>query len=264
MNYDVIIPTTLRNKNILEIALPYIQRNLQPKKIVIISKVDLNLDTNVDYVFIDENKLYQGLSYERIKQIIEMRDKFAVKRTGWYLQQFLKYSYAYICEEDYYISWDADTIPLRRIEMFENGSPVFDVKEEHHLPYFTTINKLFSHEIRRYGDFSFISEHMIFDKKCVIKMLSDIDGNHNLRGENVFEKILSAVNDIDLLMSGFSEFETYGNYVCKKFPDMYHIRQLESLRDGDRLYGNIPTEQNLDEAAMKYDIITFENRIIQS
>ena len=264
MNYDVIIPAIARNKSILEIALPYIEKNLHPKKIIIISKDDFKLDSKVDYQFVDENDLYQGLTYSRIREIIESRDKFAVKRTGWYLQQFLKYAYSYICEEDYYISWDADTIPLREIDMFEDGVPVFDIKEEYHLPYFTSINKLFLTEVKRYDNFSFISEHMIFKKEYVIQMLDDIEKNSKLQGMNVFEKILSAVNDIDLLMSGFSEFETYGNYVCNKFPDRYKIRSLKTLRDGDRLYGNIPTSQNLEEASKIYDIITFENRVIQS
>ena len=263
MNYDIIIPTTARNKSILEIALPYIQKNLEPHKIFIISKADLELSTDVYYEFIDENELYSGLTYKRIREIIESRDKFAGKRAGWYLQQFLKLAYAYICKDDYYMSWDADTIPLRRIEMFEDGHPVFDVKDEYHLPYFTTINKLFLQQIKRYDNFSFISEHMIFDKNCVIQLLCDIEQNSTLHGNNVFEKILSAVNDIDLLMSGFSEFETYGNYMCIKHPDIYKIRHLNSLRDGDCVYGYVPTESNLQEASVKYDIITFENRIIQ-
>ncbi len=264
MNYDVIIPATVRNKSILEIALPYIEKNLHPQKLIVISKDDFKLDVKVNYKFINENELYQGLTYNKIKEVIEKRDKFAVKRTGWYLQQFLKYAYSYICEEDYYISWDADTIPLREIDMFENGVPVFDIKDEYHLPYFTTLNKLFLSKVKRYDDFSYISEHMIFNKDYVIQMLDEIEKNPRLYGNNVFEKILSAVNDIDLLMSGFSEFETYGNYVCNKFPDTYKIRRLKTLRDGDKAYGNIPTSQNLDEASKIYDIITFENRVVQS
>ena len=38
------------------------------------------------------------------------------RATGWYFQQLLKYSYAYEnVEDDYYLIWDADTIPLRPI-----------------------------------------------------------------------------------------------------------------------------------------------------
>lgn len=261
MNYDVIIPATARNKSVLEKALPYIQKNLSPKQIVVISNKDLEICSDIAFKSIDENSLFEGLTFQRVREVIVKRDKYAGKRAGWYLQQFLKLSYAYVCDDDYYMSWDADTIPLRPIYMAENGHPYFDVKSEYNQPYFTTINKLFSRMVKKKADFSFISEHMIFAKKYVAEMLGKIDHNPKLGGENVFEKILDAVSSIDLLMSGFSEFETYGNYMMEYHPQIYRIRHLNALRDGDRIYGNSPTEDNLKEAAARYDMITFENRI---
>jgi hypothetical protein len=262
MNYDVIIPTTARNVSILEKSLPYIRKNLSPERILIIAKPDLEIRSEIPFQIMDENTLVDGLSYNRVREWVEQRDKYAGKRSGWYLQQFLKLAYAYICREEYYLSWDADTIPLRSISMFEQNMPVFDVKEEFHRPYFTTINRLFDGKIVKSNNYSYISEHMFFCKKYVLEMLDEIDGNCRLKGMNVYEKILNAVSDIDLLMSGFSEFETFGNYVQNRHPGDYAVRRLKSLRDGDKLYGCNPTEDELAQASEEYDLISFENRQI--
>ena len=39
-------------------------------------------------------------------------------RPGWYYQQFLKMAFSNWSKSRYYMAWDADTIPLRKKEMF--------------------------------------------------------------------------------------------------------------------------------------------------
>ncbi|MEI3192244.1 MAG: DUF6492 family protein [Lachnospiraceae bacterium] len=56
-------------------------------------------------------------------------------RSGWYFQQFLKFGYAQVCEDEYYIVWDSDTVPLHPISHFQDGKPVFTKKEEMEPPY---------------------------------------------------------------------------------------------------------------------------------
>ena len=63
-------------------------------------------------------------------------------RVGWYEQQFLKMEYSKICKNDYYLIWDSDTIPIKPVKMFDNNKPIFDMKKEHHSPYFITLDKL--------------------------------------------------------------------------------------------------------------------------
>ena len=202
------------------------------------------------------------MTLSRIKSLIASRDKIALKRAGWYFQQFLKLAYAFKCKDEYYLSWDADTILLKEIGMFDiDGHPIFDIKDEYHKPYFSTMNKLFKGEVKREFDYSFISEHMIFSVQLVLKMLEEIESNEYLDGTVFYERILNAVNTIDLLESGFSEFETYGNYVTRFFPDYYRLRQLKSERNGDKVFGYFDTSHiDIDLLAQKYDIVTFENR----
>lgn len=111
--------------------------------------------------FIDENAIMPNLTFDKV---FEHLHKYkAEKRAGWYFQQFIKMGYSHICESDYYLSWDADTIPIRNISMFSNGRPIFDTKTEYHKPYFDTIYNLLG--LKKIILRSYISEHMIFDKK---------------------------------------------------------------------------------------------------
>ena len=52
--------------------------------------------------------------------------------------------YCIICQENYYLIWDSDTIPVKEVKLFNNDSkPFFDVKREYHKPYFITMKKIF-------------------------------------------------------------------------------------------------------------------------
>lgn len=77
-------------------------------------------------------------------------------------------------------------------------------------------------------------------------------------GRRFWERILSAVSDENLSGSGFSEFETYGNYVQKYHPGMYELRTLRGLRKGAEFFGTAPTAAQLQWAAKSYDTIAFE------
>lgn len=261
MNYDIILPITERNLQTLNIAVKYLRENVFHDKIVCIGRPFLEKSCReINCEFIDEDNLYEGLTYTTIKNMIIARDPYSGWHTGWYLQQFLKMAYAFSCKDDYYLVWDADTIPVNRIEMFnQEGKPFFDIKEEYHRPYFTLINKLFHNQIKRENEFSYISEHMLINVDYMKSMIREIESDRTLDGGEFYRKIVNTILDIDLGGSGFSEFETYGNYVYKKFPGIYQFRRLRTLRNGDRYLHYPPIEQELKWAAASYDIITMEN-----
>ncbi|MCR5108295.1 MAG: DUF6492 family protein [Lachnospiraceae bacterium] len=178
-------------------------------------------------------------------------------RPGWYYQQFLKMAYSEVCKDDYYISWDIDTIPLRKVDMFDDeGKPYFGIKNEYQPGYFKTIKNLFGFgkAIKQ----SFIAEHMIFSVKYMKEMIAEIM-TLSIKGDTFYEKIFFSI-DMDNLKLGFSEFETFGTWICIRHPESYKLRDWHSMRKG----GFFINSDELDEKAKEwlggsFDAITFES-----
>ena len=66
------------------------------------------------------------------------------RSAGWYYQQFLKLSVAENpISAERYVIWDGDTVPYKRMQLFEDGLPCFSLhQKEYHLPYFETNRRL--------------------------------------------------------------------------------------------------------------------------
>lgn len=212
-------------------------------------------------IFTDEDTVVPGLSYDGLRTLITSRNANAAERTGWYLQQFLKMGYARVTDDTHYLIWDSDTMPLKDISMFdENGTPFFDIKEEYHPPYFDTMARLFDGKVKKTGDFSYISEHMLIVTDLMRSLLDAVEDNTALPGTSFYEKIIAAVDPAELTASGFSEFETYGCFVDTYHPGTYVRRSLRSFRRGDELMKDTVEERLKQYVFQTYDLITFENR----
>jgi hypothetical protein len=180
--------------------------------------------------------------------------------TGWYYQQFLKMQYAAMCKDEYYMVWDGDTIPCRKINMFspETRQPYLDLKHEHHAEYFETMGKIlpgFGKVIER----SFISEHMLFRCDIMKNLIADIEKNDWIEGKRFWEKIINAIEPEKIYDSSFSEFETYGTYVALRYNEVYRLREWHSFRLGGSFY-EIDTITDGDFAwlGVDFDAISFE------
>jgi len=141
--------------------------------------------------FINEKVL---LNVDKIKNLIKKRNKYADKRSGWYIQQFLKMIYCMVCQDKFYLIWDSDTIPVKEVNMFSNkGKPFFDVKTEYHKQYFITMKRIFPELGKKYN-YSFISEHMIINTKLMKNMINKIASKSNLPGDMWYEKIINSLS----------------------------------------------------------------------
>ena len=108
---------------------------------------------------------------------------------------------------------------------------------------------------------SYVSEHMIVKTEYMKKLLNEIENNNNLPGNLFWEKIILSIDKNDILLSGFSEFETYGSYVDNRFPNVYKHRNWYSKRDAARFFGNIDNleEKDFTWLSKDYDALSFEN-----
>ncbi len=209
--------------------------------------------------FLNENDL---IPYPELQKA--MRDRLAAEgygmaensKPGWYYQQFLKMAYADRCDSDYYMSWDADTLPLRKVEFWDpEGHPYFDTKKEYKEGYFRTIENLFG--FGKTCPRSYISEHMVFSVERMQEMRAEIM-ELPLQGDSFYEKIFFGI-DLDNLKLGFSEFETYGTWMENRHPGEYLYRNWKSLRRGNIFIRDAEMEPG-DYAYLSkdYDAVTFE------
>lgn len=261
--YPCIIPAVPEDFNRAKATLHYLFEFLPVSKIVFIGPSSLEPlvnetdDSDLTIEYINENSL---VPFSKVKEvydpILAAATTKAISTVNWYYQQFLKMAYANVCEEEYYLSWDADTIPVKKIEMFsENGKPYFDVKPEFNTSYFVTIERLFGYT--KIIQDSFISEHMVFNKDFMLEMIAEIEKT-SFEGEAFYEKILSAVGT-DNLKLGFSEFETFGTFVAMRHQSAYMLRKWKSFRNAN-FFVDISdiTPEDIKWLSRDYHAATFE------
>lgn len=243
----------------------YFKEYIKPKEIVVIGtdEIPKHIWESKDINFVLEDTIFSGLNFKNVK--LKMNEILHGEKCehgpGWFLQQFLKMAYSFLCEENEYLIWDGDTIPVSKVTMKDSITKklYFDRKEEHYIPYFQTIQKLFP-SIEECYENSFISEHMIIKKNLMIEMIQKIESNVELKGESFWEKILYTMGKDGLKQSGFSEYETYGNYVMKYHPEEYILRTWMSVRDAACYFNAKQMEQwQLKWISISYQAISFES-----
>lgn len=258
MSIDILVP--LKTDLIpfaIDITIPSIIKNLKYNKLYVITKktnfTELSSAFNDTIILLDEDTIYEGLTLDSIKNYFSEKNPDS-KRAGWYFQQFIKlgiYNLSFITEN--YLIWDGDAVVLKPIVFFSKENTIFlERNKEYNKPYFETIKNLIG--IEKQVNFSFIAEYMVFNKKIVSTLLSEITSE-----KNWWYTILNAVKITDLNKSGFSEYELYGNYLSKNYPNSFVIRNLNKSRKGSSYLGSEPSLKSLKIFSLVFDYISFEN-----
>jgi hypothetical protein len=254
---DVVAACLKRDLPKLSLAYRNLQRFVPMKQLHVITPrrdfADFENALGRDVVLLDENELIPTVTLPALKVIPLARFS---QGPGWYFQQLLKFQFAFLKpEDDHYLIWDADTVPLRPLEFFDTqGRMLLTKAAEFHRPYFQTYENILGRPAQR--EFSFIAQHMLIRKSILREMLGEIerhcpgDGNwawkimRNLGGEG---------------SNRFSEYETYGHYIKEKYPAAVVFRDLPWLRHGATECGRKPTPEALETLAKKYYFASFED-----
>ena len=88
------------------------------------------------------------------------------------------------------------------------------------------------------------------------ELLSNIESNNALPGENWIEKIIFATNPNEI--NSFSEFETYGNYCYNNYSNLYATQTLNTFRKAGYINGRFISDRKLHYMAFDLDIASFE------
>jgi hypothetical protein len=260
--FDVIIPVGTRDCLIAKKIIKYVSLNINPDCIYVITNKGNNfLFSNsfcnlYNVILLDENNLIKGLNMQHIIKIINDKLNKECRYYAWYFQQFLKMAFSISdYAKDYYLIWDADTLPLNELDFFHETKPVFTPKTEYHKPYFDSIKKLIGCD--KMVDYSFIAEHMLIKTNIMKQLIYQIN-NSMIDGNIWFEKIINAL-DVDV-KNGFSEFETYGTFCSKYYPELYSLKKLRTFRDAGLIYGRNIKKFEIDKLKKDYDTASFEFR----
>jgi hypothetical protein len=256
MLFNFYIPVTVKDLDLVLHHKSLFFNNLPCKKIFFIGNNEVNkhisISSKVD--FLHEDKVFTNLTLKNIRELI-IAQKGNGNRSGWYLQQFIKMAISYLTNEPYVV-WDADTLPMRRIDLISlNGKFYLTTKEEFHMPYFTTLARLTNNLLDKIYSFSFISEHMVIIPEIMRELIGLIQINSI---SNFPDLIIKNINKEDLNYSGFSEFETYGTFALKYHSNHYETRKLNTLREGAQFFGKKLNKNQIKWLSKDFDIVSFE------
>jgi hypothetical protein len=207
-NIDVVIPVIERDLPILSLVICSLRKfSLNPiDKIYILSPssdlIKIFCENNSCF-YKDETELNLPIK-QSLKYIANGND-----RSGWLFQQLIKLSANNISDKEYVLVFDADTILLKPQLFVSKSKMMINCSDEYHWPYHEPIKKLL--KIDKLFCLSFVSHYMILNAKILTQLKSDIEKFNNCSWA---EAVINSVNMNE--PSGFSEYETYGNYVYFK------------------------------------------------
>lgn len=262
--FELLLLVIERDLEVMARAIPYIEHFLGPARITYVSpgpcmeKILSRGLVGEDGRLLDEDEISPGLNLPFVRSLIAARGGNP-RRAGWYYKQIAIFAYAQRPEAwTHYLVWDADSIPVRPIPFFDDEGRVFlDKKREHHRAYFETIGRLTG--MRKAVDFSFVAEHMLFERDLMRELNACILGGRDFDGRELAERIIGAVADEDISRSGFSEYETYGTFVAARHPERIAFRHLASTRYGTAFFGRAPSGAQLFAISTLFHWASFES-----
>ncbi|MFP3392401.1 DUF6492 family protein [Brevibacillus sp. SIMBA_040] len=247
---DVLIPAIEKDLGTLPYVIDSIHKQVKHPvgKIMVISPPSKRIQAlcrRKNCIFINE---------KRVLPITKKDIHYQTKRTnrsGWLLQQLLKLAGGSLTRQRYYLVIDADTILIRPHVFLVNGKTVFYCRNWSRPEYFRTYKKLLG--TKPTASRSFVAHYMLFDKSKLSRLKYKIEARHRTRW---YWAIIKNTNKQSY--AGFSEFETYGNFVKAHYPGHLVIRS--SLNKSFTSKPASLTRKRIIRLAQNYRSISFHKR----
>lgn len=173
------------------------------------------------------------------------------ERSGWLFQQLLKLSGDTLCKNDFYLVMDADTV-LIRPHIFRKGQKtVFYCRNWTQDEYYKAYYKLLKRKAA--SRLSFVTHYMLFEKSKLKQLKNKIEANHHVSWHSAILKSINRTKQF-----GFSEFETYGNFLYSSFPQ--GLIQKQALNKSLNVKAGEISQSRIKELSRKYRSISFHKR----
>lgn len=148
-------------------------------------------------------------------------------RTGWIYQQLLKLYAPFVIPNisSNILIVDADTIFLNEVTFIDDeGNALYATRNECTKHYFDHGQRLLPDFKRVFPDYSGITHHMLFQKKHIEELFTQIQKLHGMEPW----KALCACIKKETLFAGLSEYELYFNFVFSNPKNKVKIRPLKT------------------------------------
>ena len=245
---------------------PQILSNIQAESYVLIvpdaELAPFRAMTPAKFTVSPESDYLGGWSIDLVRTLMTPELAF---RAGWYLQQLVKISALSRGDDDddVVLIWDADTMPLRRLEFVNPDGSLNYYKNTEQIkqpygdqaidPYFVTLHNLLG--LEKIVNFSFIAQCFPCYVAWAREFIAEIEAKH---GCHWIEAIFASA-DLSKL-SAFSEYETLGNYLQHRHGDKMVITNRPWEHLGSTYIGiEHMTEKRRQRFGEIYDFIAFEH-----
>ncbi|WP_019911746.1 DUF6492 family protein [Paenibacillus sp. HW567] len=172
-------------------------------------------------------------------------------RSGWLYQQLLKMNGDHICRESFFLVIDADTVLIKPHRFRSGGKSIFYCRNWSQPEYFRTYRKLLGTAAP--SPKSFVTHYMLFEKAKLAGLKRKIEARH---GVSWHAAILRSIDK--RRQFGFSEFETYANYVYSGNSASVLLRNANntSLKTSAAALG----KEQIQKLARTYRSLSFHQR----
>jgi glycosyltransferase involved in cell wall biosynthesis len=173
------------------------------------------------------------------------------ERSGWLFQQLLKMSGDTLCTSEYFLVIDADTVLIRPHVFTAGEKTIFYCRNWSQPEYFKAYRRLLGKEAASRA--SFVTHYMLFNKTKLAQLKRVIASNHQTSWYSAILRKLDKSKQF-----GFSEFETYGNFLYSSNPSGVIVRKAlnKSLHED---IGQI-TQKRVKALSKKFRSISFHKR----
>ncbi|MEC0236416.1 DUF6492 family protein [Paenibacillus kribbensis] len=250
LTMDVLIPAIDKDMGTLPLVIDSLRRYVQHRigTIYIVSpKSDRirRLCASKNCTFVDE-KTVLPITKKHIRYGTARWD-----RSGWLYQQLLKMNGDKISKAPFFLVIDADTILIRPHVFRKDGKTIFYYRSWSQPEYFRTYRKLMG--VKAPSPKSFVTHYMLFEKAQLTRLKKIIETRH---GKPWYNAIIQSINRKKQF--GFSEYETYANYLYSKQPARMILRK--SLNKALHSQASSLSEKQLDSLAKNHRSLSFHQR----
>lgn len=173
------------------------------------------------------------------------------ERSGWLYQQLLKLGSDSLCTQKSYLVVDADTVFIRPHTFKIGNKTVFYCRKWSQPEYFNTYKRLLGK--KQTAPVSFVTHYMLFDKAKLNKLKRTIENRHQVPW---YRAILRSIDKSKQF--GFSEYETYGNFLYANYPGRYLLKK--ALNKSYKMNASDMSAKRIKKLSKTYRSLSFHKR----